>query len=135
MIKQLPVHGHGDGLSSNTYAPRVAGFAYLFLIVTVLVDGALWGAVRTTQGTSDTMVSISANSGKLELSLVLTAVAGITTLVLAAMLYAIVARQDRNLAILALSCRAVEAGLYAVAMFDTRALLGLSEESSKDLPS
>jgi Domain of unknown function (DUF4386) len=122
-------------VSSNRYAPRVAGFAFLFLIVTVLAGGVLWGGVRTTQGISDTLVSISENSENLRLSLVLSAVAGITTLVLAAMLYATVQHQDRNLAILALSCRAVEGGLYAVGMFDTLALLSLSQSSANDAPS
>src|SRR5262249_14640491 len=62
-------------------------------------------------------------------------VASITTLILAAMLYAIVAHQDRNLAILALSCRAVEAGLYGVGMLATLALLSLSQGSSNDASS
>jgi hypothetical protein len=110
-------------MDSNRYAPRVAGFSFLFLIVTVLVSGALWGG-------ADTLASISENSSQIRLSLVLSIVAGITTLVLAAMLYAVVAHQDRNLAILALSCRAVEAGLYAVGALATLALLSLSQGDS-----
>jgi hypothetical protein len=108
----------------------VAGFAYLFLIVTGLVSAALWGGVRTAQPIADTLRSISEHSGAVRLSIVLTAVSGLTTLVLAAMLYAVVARTDRNLAILALSCRVVEAGLYAVGMLNTLALLALSQRAS-----
>lgn len=107
-------------MNSNRYAPRVAGFSFLFLIVTGLVSGALWGG-------ADTLAGISENSSQIRLSLVLSVVAGITTLVLAAALYAVVVHQDRNLAILALSCRAVEAGLYAVGVLATLALLSLSQ--------
>jgi hypothetical protein len=89
---------------SDRYAPRVAGFAFLFLIAVDLLSGA---------------------AGR-RAGLVLTAVAAITTLVLATMLYATVVRQDRNLALLALVCRTVEAGLSAVAMLNTLALLSLS---------
>ena len=122
-------------MSSNRYAPRVAGISFLFLIATVMASGLLWGGVGTTQGISETLASISANSASLRISIVLTAVAGITTLVLAAMLHATVRHQDRSLAILALCCRAVEGGLYSVGMFVTLALLSLSHGSATDTPS
>jgi hypothetical protein len=117
-------------LNSDRYAPRVAGIAFLFLIATGISSGVLWGGVRRTHGISDTLTSISQNSTSVRFSLVLTAVSAITTLVLAAMLYAIVAREDRNLAILALSCRVVEAGLYTVGMLNTLALLSLNPSAS-----
>jgi uncharacterized protein DUF4386 len=122
-------------LGSGRYAPRVAGFAFLFLIATDLGSLVLWRGVRTTNGISDTLISISENAARIRLGLVLSMVASITTLVLAAMLYAMVAHQDRNLAILALSCRAVEAGLYASGMLNTLALLSLSRSSSNDVSS
>jgi hypothetical protein len=122
-------------LNSNRYAPRVAGFSFLFLIATGLAGPVMWSGVRTTRGISDTLASISENSGRVRFSLVLVAVAGLTTVVLAAMLYATVKHQDRNLAILALSLRTVEAGLSTIGMFDTLVLLSLSQGSSKDAPS
>jgi Domain of unknown function (DUF4386) len=45
---------------------------------------------------------------------------------LAAMLYAVTRRQDQDLAVLALACRGVEAGLYAVGIISTLVLLSLS---------
>jgi hypothetical protein len=122
-------------LGSDRYAPRVAGFAFLFLIATILASGVVGGGVRTTHGVSETLASVAENAARVRLGLVLTLVASITTLVLAAMLYAMVVRQDRNLAILALSCRAVEAGLYAVGMLTTLALLSLSQHSAQDASS
>jgi hypothetical protein len=134
MTEELPVQRSFDqgvmALSSDRYAPRVAGFCFLFLIATGLLSGVLWSGVRTTGGISDTLTSISESSSGIRLSVVLSILGGITTLVLAAMLYAIVARQDRNLAILALSCRAVEAGLYAVGILNTLALLSMSQSYS-----
>jgi hypothetical protein len=114
-------------LSSEKYAARVAGFAFLFLIATDLVSGLVAGGVRTTHGAADTLASIAENSTSVRVSLVLTFVGGIMTLVLAAALYGIVARQDRNLSIFALSCRAVEAGLYSVGILRALALLSLSQ--------
>jgi hypothetical protein len=119
-------------LQSNRYAPRVAGFSFLFLIVAVLGSSLLWRGVRTANGTADTLASIAEHGWQVRLGLVLTTVAGITTLVLAAMLYAVVAHQDRNLAILALSCRAVEGGLYAVGVLVALALLSLSHGDRGD---
>ena len=119
-------------MQSNRYAPRVAGFSFLFLIMAVLSSSFLWGGVRTANGTADTLASIAENASQVRLSLVLSIVGGITTLVLAAMLYAIVAHQDRNLAILALSCRVIEAGLYAVGVLGTLALLSLSHGDRGD---
>lgn len=122
-------------MGSDRYAPRVAGFAFLFLIATILVSGVVGGGVRTTSGLSETLASVAENAARIRLGLVLTVVASITTLVLAAMLYAMVVRQDRNLAILALSCRAVEAGLYAVGMLATLALLSPSQHPPQDASS
>src|SRR6185437_15235635 len=122
-------------LGSDKYAPRVAGFAFLFLIATILLSGVVEGGVRTTGGVSDTLAGVAENAARIRLSLVLTIVASITTLVLAAMLHAMVVRQDRNLAILAFSCRAVEAGLYAVGMLATLALLSLSQHAAQDVSS
>lgn len=122
-------------MQSNRYAPRVAGFSFLFLIATVLASGWLWGKVHTANGISDTLASIGENAARVRISLLLSIVAGITTLVLAAMLHAIVAHEDRNLAILALSCRAVEGGLYAVGVLATLALLSLSPDHRGDASS
>jgi hypothetical protein len=73
-------------LGSDRYAPRVAGFAFLFLIATILVSGVVGGGVRTTSGLSETLASVAENAARIRLGLVLTVVASITTLVLAAML-------------------------------------------------
>jgi len=122
-------------VGSDRYAPRVAGFAFLFLILIILVSGVVGGGVQTTREVSETLASVAENAARIRLGLVLTVFASITTLVLAAMLYAMVVRQDRNLAILALSCRAVEAGLYAVGMLATLAFLSLSRHSAEDASS
>jgi hypothetical protein len=59
-------------------------------------------------------------------------VAAISTLVLAAMLYAVTKSEDRNLAMLALSCRAVEAALYAAGITEALTLLSLSEGDGEE---
>jgi Domain of unknown function (DUF4386) len=55
---------------------------------------------------------------------------GISTLILAAALYAVTKHEDWNLAVLALSCRAVEAGLYAIGIISALTLLSLSEQTA-----
>jgi hypothetical protein len=103
---------------------------FLFLIATVGAVSVLFGSVEGTE-ISETFRNISGNEWRVRVSALLLIVAGISTLILAAMLYAVTKRADRNLAILALSCRAVEAALYAVATMSALALLSLSEESTR----
>ncbi|HZM81863.1 MAG TPA: DUF4386 family protein [Candidatus Limnocylindrales bacterium] len=92
-------------LSLPKYAPRAAGFLFLFLIVMVGGGSALWNAGVSSTGTIESVANV-------RLSLALTIVGGIATLALAGMLYAMVAPQDRSLAALAFSCRTVEAATY-----------------------
>ena len=50
-------------MGSDRYAPRVAGFAFLFLIATILVGGVVGGGVRTNRGVSETLASVAENAG------------------------------------------------------------------------
>ena len=113
-------------MRSDRYAARLAGFLFLFLIATVGVSSALLGSVEG-DNISETLRNVSEDEFSVRVSVVLLIVAGISTLMLAAMLYAITKHVDRNLAVLALACRAVEAGLYAVAITSALTLLSLSE--------
>jgi hypothetical protein len=79
---------------------------------------------------SETLRNISENTFRVRLSALLLIVASIATLVLAVMLYAVTKHEDRNLAILALSCRAAEAALYAIGITSILTLLSLSDGTS-----
>jgi len=102
--------------SMPKYAPRAAGFLFLFLIVMVGGSSLLWGAGVSSTGAVETVSNV-------RLSLALTIAAAIATLALAGMLYAMVLPQDGSLAALALACRTVEAGTYVVGILCALLLL------------
>jgi hypothetical protein len=116
-------------MKSEQYAARVAGFMFLFLIATVIASSVLIGGVEDDE-ISQTLRNVSDNSFRVRLGVLFLIVGGISTLILAAALYAVTKHQDRNLAILALSCRAVEAGLYAIGIISALTLLSLSERTT-----
>jgi hypothetical protein len=116
-------------MKSEHYAARVAGFMFLFLIATVLASSVLIGGVEGDP-IAETLRNISDDSFRVRLGVLFLIVGGISTLILAAALYATTRHQDRNLAILALSCRAVEAGLYAVGIISVLTLLSLGEQAA-----
>jgi hypothetical protein len=97
-------------MRSDRYAARLAGFMFLFVMATV---GAIAITVRRLEEDeiSATLRHVSDSEFGVRVGVVLLIVAAISTLILAAMLYAVTKNEDRNLALLALSCRAVEAAL------------------------
>jgi hypothetical protein len=113
-------------MKSDQYAARLAGFMFLFLIATVLASSFLLSGVEEPE-ISNTFRNISQDIFRIRLSTYLLIVSSISTLILATMLYIITKRQDENLAILALLCRATEAALYAMGITSVFALLFLSE--------
>lgn len=87
-------------MRSDRYAARLAGFVFLFLIATVITSSILIGGVEDDE-ISETLRNISEDELRVRLGVVLLIVGGISTLVLAAMLYAVTKHEDKNLAILA----------------------------------
>jgi Domain of unknown function (DUF4386) len=117
-------------MKSDQYAARLAGFMFLFLIATVISSSILLSGVEGNNAISDTFRNISESTLRVRLSVLMLIVSSISTFILAAMLYAVTKHQDKNLAILALSCRAAEAALYAIGIISVLTLLSLSEGTS-----
>jgi hypothetical protein len=113
-------------MRSDRYAARVAGFMFLFLIATVGAISVFVDRLEEDE-ISETLRHVSDNEFGVRVGVVLLIVAAVSTLILAAMLYAVTKHEDRNLAILALSCRAVEAALYAAGITKALTLLSLSD--------
>jgi hypothetical protein len=116
-------------MKSEQYAARVAGFMFLFLIATVIASSVLIGGVEGDE-ISTTLRNVSDESFRVRLGVLFLIVGGISTLILAVALYAVTKHEDQNLSILALSCRAVEAGLYAIGIINALTLLSLSEQAT-----
>ncbi|MDT3444428.1 DUF4386 domain-containing protein [Pseudofrankia sp. BMG5.37] len=116
-----------DSMMSNRHVARLAGALFLIVIAAVLASSVLQGGVSGADDIADTFRTVADNTVSIRASTVLLMVAGVGTLALAAMLYALTKRQDENLAILALACRVVEAALYAVKILSVLILLSLSQ--------
>jgi len=113
-------------MKSDQYAARLAGFMFLLLMATVASSSILLSGIEGNDEISDTLSNISENTLSVRLGVLTLIVSSISTFILAAMLYAITKHQDKNLAILALSCRAAEAALYAIGITSVLTLLSLS---------
>ena len=131
-MSALAVGGNSEGgtvMASERNAARVAGFMFLFLIASVIASSVLIGGVEGDE-ISETLRNARDESFSVRLGVLFLIVGGISTLILAAALYAVTKHEDPDLAILALSCRAVEAGLYAVGIIGAFVLLSLGERSA-----
>jgi hypothetical protein len=93
---------------------RLAGFMFLFYIVTGI--GSLVLSSRATagaQGTAAKLASIAAHATTMRLSVLLVLCGFVSAVTIGVTLYALTREQDRDLALLALCCRATE-GVNAV---------------------
>src|SRR2546423_10545723 len=87
---------------------RIAGIAYLLYIAVAFPSMMI--SARATAGSdiAAKVATLSQHAADLRLAIVLSMVGGLCALVLAVTLYAITREQDRDLAMLGLTCRVAE---------------------------
>jgi hypothetical protein len=112
---------------TRTTNARLAGFVFLFYIANgiaslVLFNHATSGAV----GTAATLASIAQHATAVRLTALLALLQFGDAVVLAGTLYALTRDQDRDLALLALCCRATEGVINAVSAIPTLQLLSVA---------
>jgi Domain of unknown function (DUF4386) len=108
---------------TRTTNSRIAGFMFLFYIAVGIASMVLFGqATRGAEGTAATLASIAQHATTVRLTVVLTLLTFVIAVVLAVTLYALTRDQDRDLAVIALSCRVSEGVIAAIS---TVRILGL----------
>jgi hypothetical protein len=116
---------------TRTTNARLAGYTFLFYIAVGIISMILFNqATRGAEGTAATLASIARHAPLVRLTAVLNLFTFFAAIVLAVTLYALTRDQDRDLALLALCCRAGEGVINAVATVRTLGLLSVATASA-----
>ena len=112
-------------------APRLLGAAYLIVVFTSLTSGTLLTSVVGSGTISEIMVNISKATTLMRISIVGDLVTSLGVIVLAVLLYVVLHKQNRILALVALGFWFAEAMALAFAKIGSLALIPLSLEFVK----
>jgi Domain of unknown function (DUF4386) len=100
---------------------KIAGFTFLAYIAVGLTSMVLFGAATKGEGVGAQLATIAQHAMDVRLTILLTLAMNLSALVLGVTLYAITREQDRDLAMLGLTCRVAE----GIAGMDVSGTLGL----------
>lgn len=110
---------------TRTTNARIAGYTFLVYIAAGLTSMALFGRATGGEGAAAQLASIARHATEARVTILLALVMGLSALVLAVTLYAITRDEDRDLAMLAFTCRAAE-GIVDLDVSGTLGLLWLA---------
>jgi hypothetical protein len=120
-----------EEINPNRNAPRLLGAAFLTVVLTSLVSGLLLTSVVGSGGISDIMVNVSNRLTLMRISILGDLATSLGVIVLAALLYVVLNKQNRILSLVALGCWLTEAIALAIAKIGGSALIPLSQEFVK----
>lgn len=120
---------------TRTTNARLAGFMFLFYIAIGITSMVLFRqATGGTEGTAATLASLAQHATIVRLTALLALLMFFAAVVLGVTLYALTRDEDRDLAVLALCCRATEGVIGAVAAVSTLDLLSVATASTTAAP-
>jgi hypothetical protein len=107
---------------------RIAGFTFLAYIAAGITSMVLFARATNGEGVAAQLATMAQNATDVRLTILLNLLMNLSALVLAVTLYAITREQDRDLAMLALTCRVAE-GIAGMDVSGTLGLLWLATAS------
>lgn len=110
---------------TRTTNARIAGFTFLFYIAIGIASMLLFDQATNAEEIAAKLAGIAQHASDVRVTIVLNLLACLAALVLAVTLYRITCDEDRDLAMLGLTCRVGEGVVGAVLMFSTLGLLWL----------
>ena len=113
---------------------RIAGIAYLLYIAAAFPSMLLSGRATSGAGMVEKLANMALHATDVRLAAVLSLIGCLCALVLAVTLYAPTCEQDRDLAMLALTCRAAEGIVGAASTPATLALLAIATTTGTNAP-
>jgi hypothetical protein len=119
---------------TRTTNARIAGFTFLFYIAVGLTSLNLFGQATSGEGIAAKLAGIAQHASNVRIAVLLDLLACFSALVLAVTLHAITRDQDRDLAMLALTCRVGEGVLGATGIPSTLGLLWLATAAGAGAP-
>ena len=115
-------------MSSDKNTPRLLGAAFLFVFVASLISTQLSASVAGSGSISEILVNISASLTPIRISILVGLVTSVGIVVLAVLLYIVLHKQNKIIALVALGWWLAEATLLAVSKIGLIALIPLSLE-------
>ncbi len=109
---------------------RLAGFMFLFYIVTGIASLVLFNQAASGEGNAAKLASIAQHATTVRLTVLLTMCGFVSAVVLGVTLYALTRDEDRDLALLGLCCRVTEGVLAAGSTSRTLQLLAVATAST-----
>jgi len=119
---------------TRTTNARIAGFTFLFYIAVAFPSMVLLDRATRGEGIAAKLASIAQHATDVRAAVVLSLLGCFSALVLAVTLYAITREQDRDLAMLALTCRVAEGVISGISIPETLRLLWLATATGANAP-
>ncbi len=113
-------------MHGEKYAPRLLGATFLIVAVASLISGLLLMSVMESGSISDSLMNVSHQLTLMRLSSVAGLVTSSGIIVLAALLYIVLRKQNKIIALVALGCWLAEAIFLALSQIGSVALLPVS---------
>jgi hypothetical protein len=113
---------------------RIAGIAYLLYIAAAFPSMVLSGRATAGDGMAAKLATMALHATDVRVAQVLSLIGCFCALVLAVTLYAITRDEDRDLAMLGLTCRVAEGTIGAASIPVTLALLAIATATGADAP-
>ena len=119
---------------TRTSNARIAGIAYLLYIAVGLTSMQLSNRATSGDGMAAKLASMAVHAADVRLAAVLSLICCFCALVLAVTLYAITREQDRDLAMLGLTCRVAEGVVGGASIPTTLGLLSIATAVGANAP-
>jgi len=111
---------------TRTTNARIAGFMFLFYIATGIAGMVLFAPATSGEGTAAKLASVAQHATLTRIAAVYSLLMMMNPFVLGVALYALTRDYDRELALLALTCRLTEGVMAAMSAVAKRALLSVA---------
>jgi hypothetical protein len=118
-------------MNSNNCIPRLLGAAFLFVLVASITASSLSILTLLSGSISDSFVNISNNLMQIRISILVELLTSVGIVVLAVLLFVVLHKQNKTIALVALGLWLAEAVILAVSKIGTFALIPLSLEYVK----
>jgi hypothetical protein len=116
-------------MNSDKNTPRFLGAAFLLQAVAALVWTILLGQLIVPGNIIDSMTNIANNALQMRASIVFTMITAIGIVMIGVLMYVILKKQNRNIAIVAMGLYLIEAAILAASRIQAFSLLLISQES------
>ena len=118
-----------EEVSSDKNTPRFLGAAFLFQAIAAVTWFYLLTSLIVVGDIAATMTNIAANVVQMRASIVIAMLTAIGVAILGTLMYVVLHKQNKNVALVALVLYLIEAAILAASRIEAFSLLRISQES------